>query len=218
MRHGESVWNAQNRFTGFANIPLSPRGLLQAQQAGPILKQYQPSMVFTSALLRAQQTITTALTEIGHAPVLFEDRPSDQIHDYHAQDPTFTPVFWHCALNERDYGDLRGMHRDDAMQQFGQEQVHQWRRSYHAVPPQGESLKMTYERVVPYYESVIAPYLRSNNIIVCAHGNSIRALLSYLFKLSEYALLSLEIPLAQPIALTFNGQEYQSIDSFQDVL
>jgi len=164
VRHGQSLWNKENRFTGWVDIDLSAKGREEAIEAGKKLKNLHFDTAFTSDLKRAQNTLTLILKEIGQENI---------------------PVFRDKALNERHYGDLQGMNKDAARERFGPEQVHIWRRSYDVAPPNGESLKDTEERVVPYYQSEIEPLLREGkNVLVVAHGNSLRSLIKYLEHLS----------------------------------
>ncbi len=179
LRHGQSQWNLENRFTGWIDVDLSPKGEEEARKAGELLKDFQIDAVFTSVLKRAIRTAEIALKAAGkeHLP-LIKDK----------------------ALNERMYGDLQGMNKDEARQRFGADTVHLWRRSYDIAPPGGESLKDVQERVVPYFQMHIVPLLREGkNVLVVAHGNSLRALVSYLEKLSKEEILKLEIPTGVPI-------------------
>ncbi len=178
VRHGQSLWNKENRFTGWVDIDLSAKGREEAIEAGKKLKSLHFDTAFTSDLKRAQNTLTLILKEIGQENI---------------------PVFRDKALNERHYGDLQGMNKDAARERFGPEQVHIWRRSYDVAPPNGESLKDTEERVVPYYQSEIEPLLREGkNVLVVAHGNSLRSLIKYLEHLSPEEIVKVEIPTGKP--------------------
>jgi 2,3-bisphosphoglycerate-dependent phosphoglycerate mutase len=178
VRHGQSEWNAQNRFTGWVDVELAPKGVEEARAAGDKLKGYRFDKGFTSALKRAQNTLTNILEVIGQSSL---DVTKDE------------------ALNERMYGDIQGMDKDEARAQFGEEQVLIWRRSFDIPPPGGESLKDTAARVIPYFEKVIAPELRAgNDIIIAAHGNSLRALIMHLEQLSPEEILKTEVPTGQP--------------------
>lgn len=179
LRHGESQWNLENRFTGWVDVDLSPKGEAEARRAGLILRDVAVDMLFTSVLKRAMRTADLALTEAGRAEV-----------------PTLRDV----ALNERHYGDLQGLNKAETAEKFGAEQVHIWRRSYDVAPPGGESLKDTRARVMPYYEAEIAPRLRQGtNILVVAHGNSLRSLIMAIEGLSPDEILKVEIPTGVPI-------------------
>lgn len=179
IRHGQSQWNLENRFTGWIDIPLSPKGEEEARKAGEKLKGYKFDKVYTSVLQRAIKTY-----EIANETAGLGDLPVEQDK----------------ALNERMYGDLQGLNKDDCRKKFGDEQVHIWRRSYDIPPPNGESLKDTAERVLPYYHEKIEPDLKSGkNILVVAHGNSLRALIMYIENISKEEILKLEIPTGEPI-------------------
>ncbi len=179
VRHGESVWNKENRFTGWVDVDLSPRGEEEAGVAGRQLSGYPVSRAFTSNLLRAQKTLSLILETSGHSGV---------------------PVERSEALNERHYGDLQGLNKDETAKKYGAEQVHIWRRSYDVAPPGGESLKMTRDRVLPYVHSAILPALvRGENCLVVAHGNSLRAMVMELDRMTREQILELNIPTATPI-------------------
>jgi 2,3-bisphosphoglycerate-dependent phosphoglycerate mutase len=179
LRHGQSQWNLENRFTGWVDVPLSERGIAEARQAGEKLRGRTIHHLFTSVLQRATETARIAL-EVGG----FEDLPTTR----------------DAALNERMYGDLQGLDKDDARARFGAEQVHLWRRSYDVAPPGGESLADTAARVLPYWESTILPEIRAGrNVLIVAHGNSLRALVMHLDGLSREEVLALEIPTGVPI-------------------
>ncbi len=178
VRHGQSQWNLENRFTGWIDVDLSPAGVEEAKKAGEKLKGYKFDEAFTSDLIRAQKTLDIILEAIGQTDI---------------------PVSRDKALNERMYGDLQGMNKDECREKFGADQVKIWRRSYDIPPPNGESLKDTADRVLPYYHGKIEPDLKAGkNILVSAHGNSLRALIMYLEKLSEDEILQTEIPTGSP--------------------
>ena len=184
VRHGQSEWNEQNLFTGWKNPDLTDKGRKEAIQAGKNLKakNIQFDVAFTSALKRAQNTCTLLLENLGQPDL-------ETIRDE--------------ALNERDYGDLAGLNKDEAREKWGAEQVHIWRRSYDLPPPGGESLKDTADRVLPYYEAHIWPrLLKGENILVAAHGNSLRALVKTLDNLSPDEIISVEISTGEPIVYT----------------
>lgn len=179
VRHGESQWNLENRFTGWVDVDLTPKGELEALNAGSALADVPADAVFTSVLTRAIRTADIALKVAGK-------------HDL--------PTKRDQALNERHYGDLQGLNKKETAVQFGDEQVHQWRRSFDIAPPNGESLKDTLERVMPYFEAEIAPLLKAGkNVIVFAHGNSLRALIMKIEGLLPEEILSVEIPTGVPI-------------------
>ena len=179
LRHGESQWNLENRFTGWVDVPLSPRGIQEAQHAGEKLRSFKFDRAFTSVLSRANETLRLVLEAIGQTGI---------------------PIEKDKALNERMYGDLQGLNKDETVKKYGEAQVKIWRRSYDVRPPGGESLKDTAERVLPYYEQTIKPYLlKGDTILVAAHGNSLRALIMELEQLSREQVLELNIPTGAPL-------------------
>jgi 2,3-bisphosphoglycerate-dependent phosphoglycerate mutase len=187
VRHGESEWNKLNLFTGWRDVDLSDKGVEEARRAGTLLKSegLRFDLGFTSALKRAQRTLDLILQETGQTDLRI-------VRDQ--------------ALNERDYGDLVGMNKDDARQRWGEEQVHIWRRSYDIPPPGGESLRDTAARVLPYYEAEILPEVKAGkSVIVAAHGNSLRALVMALDKLSQKEVLQLNLATGVPLLYRVNG-------------
>lgn len=180
LRHGESVWNKENRFTGFVDVVLSEKGVTEARAAGQILRHLPFDIVFTSVLKRAIETANLALNEA------------------HRED---CPRVTHAALNERHYGDLQGLNKDEMRAKYGEAQVHEWRRSFDVAPPGGESLKQCCERVIPYYHAEIEPRLkRGENVLIVAHGNSLRGLMKELLGLNATQVVALEIPTGVPIS------------------
>lgn len=187
VRHGESEWNKLNLFTGWRDVDLSERGVEEARKAGRALKAegLRFDIAFTSALKRAQHTLDIILEELGQ---------------------TDLPIERDQALNERDYGDLVGLNKDDARARWGEEQVHIWRRSFDTPPPGGESLKDTTERVLPYYEANILPHLKAGKaVLVSAHGNSLRALIMHLDGLSREEITELNLATGVPIIYRINA-------------
>jgi 2,3-bisphosphoglycerate-dependent phosphoglycerate mutase len=187
VRHGQSEWNLKNLFTGWRDVGLTEQGVAEARAAGRKLKAQglRFDVAFTSALVRAQRTLDLVLEEMGQQKI---------------------PVFKDQALNERDYGDLAGLNKDDARKKWGEEQVHIWRRSYDVAPPAGESLKDTAARVLPYYiQEVLPRVLRGENVLVAAHGNSLRALVMVLEGLSPADIVSREIATGVPLIYRLNA-------------
>ena len=179
VRHGQSQWNLENRFTGWTDIPLTEAGIAEARHAGELLKDYRFDKAFTSALVRAQETLRYILEVTGQTDV---------------------PIERDAALNERHYGDLQGLNKDETAEKYGKEQVHLWRRSYDVQPPGGESLKDTRARVIPYYEKHILPLLKEGKkVLVVAHGNSLRGLVMVLDNISERDIPELNIPTGAPL-------------------
>ncbi|HAW51175.1 MAG TPA: 2,3-bisphosphoglycerate-dependent phosphoglycerate mutase [Flavobacteriales bacterium] len=178
VRHGQSQWNKENRFTGWIDVDLAEKGVEEAINAGKRLKGFSFDYAFTSALIRAQRTLDLILEQI---------------------EQTDLPVKKDQALNERMYGDLQGTNKDEAREQFGEKQVHIWRRSFDIAPPNGESLKDTADRVLPYFEKEIVPLLKQGkNVLIAAHGNSLRALIMSLEKLDKDEILKVEVPTGEP--------------------
>jgi len=187
LRHGESEWNLKNLFTGWRDVDLTENGIKEARAAGRRLKAQgiRFDLGFTSALIRAQRSLDLALEEMGQTGI---------------------PVIKNLALNERDYGDLSGLNKDDARAKWGAEQVLLWRRSYDVPPPGGESLKDTAARVLPYYIQDILPrVLGGGNVLVAAHGNSLRALVMVLEKLSPDQIVKREIGTGVPLVYRLNA-------------
>jgi 2,3-bisphosphoglycerate-dependent phosphoglycerate mutase len=187
VRHGESEWNKKNLFTGWRDVDLTDAGIAEARAAGRKLKTQglRFDVAFTSALIRAQHSLTLMLEELGQQDI---------------------PVFEDQALNERDYGDLVGLNKDDARAKWGAEQVQIWRRSYDVAPPGGESLKDTAARVLPYYIGEMLPrLLRGDNVLAAAHGNSLRALVMVLERLSPQQIVKREIATGLPLIYRLNA-------------
>jgi 2,3-bisphosphoglycerate-dependent phosphoglycerate mutase len=187
VRHGESEWNKKNLFTGWRDVDLTENGIEEARAAGRKLKAqgFSFDVAFTSALIRAQHSLDLVLDELGQKAI---------------------PVFKDQALNERDYGDLSGLNKDDARKKWGENQVHIWRRSYDVAPPGGESLKDTAARVLPYYIQEILPrVLRGDDVLVSAHGNSLRALSMVLDHLSPKEIVAREIATGVPLIYRLNA-------------
>ncbi|MGD9766401.1 MAG: 2,3-bisphosphoglycerate-dependent phosphoglycerate mutase [Pseudolabrys sp.] len=187
VRHGQSEWNLQNLFTGWKDPGLTEKGVAEAKAAGQRLKALglQFDVGFTSSLSRAQRTLDLILAELGQSKL---------------------PITRDSALNERDYGDLSGLNKDDARKKWGEEQVHIWRRSYDIAPPGGESLRDTLARTLPYYVQNILPrVLRGERVIVAAHGNSLRALVMVLDRLSPEQILKRELATGVPLVYRLNA-------------
>jgi len=187
VRHGQSDWNLKNLFTGWRDVDLTDKGVAEAREAGRKLKAQgiKFDVAFTSALKRAQRTLDLMLDELGQTTI---------------------PVIKDQALNERDYGDLVGLNKDDARKKWGEEQVHIWRRSYDIAPPGGESLRDTAARVLPYYVTEILPLvLRGERVLVAAHGNSLRALVMLLDKHTPETITKLNLDTGVPMIYRLNA-------------
>ncbi len=181
VRHGESQWNLENRFTGWVDVPLSPKGIQEASAAGDRLKKLNIHFdkAFTSDLQRAQNTLKIILEKLGQ---------------------TDLPVEKNQALNERHYGDLQGLDKAETAKKFGDDQVKIWRRSYDIAPPNGESLKDTAARTLPYFDKAIVEEIKKgHHVIVAAHGNSLRSIVMHLDKLTKEQVLELNLGTAVPV-------------------
>jgi 2,3-bisphosphoglycerate-dependent phosphoglycerate mutase len=179
VRHGESQWNLENRFSGWVDVLLTPNGEAEAARAGALLRGIPFDHAYTSALKRAQETLRIILDIIGEPDV---------------------PTERDAALNERHYGDLQGLSKSEMAEQFGEDEVMMWRRSYHFRPANGESLEDTANRVIPYYRTHIEPRIRAGeNVLVVAHGNSLRSLVMVLDNISEDEIPELYIPTGTPL-------------------
>lgn len=178
IRHGQSLWNLENRFTGWVDVPLTAQGEAEARSAAAKLKEWSFDVAYTSALTRAQRTLQIILETNGWK----------------------TPVIRDQALNERHYGDLQGMNKDEMRKQFGEEQVKIWRRSYDIPPPNGEALKNTAERTLPFFERCIMGDIRQRkNVLVVAHGNSNRSIVMKLDNLTGEEVIQLELATGVPL-------------------
>ena len=202
IRHGKSVWNAANRFTGWIDVPLAEDGWREAERAGHQLAEVGFDVAYTSHLQRAICTLEVVLREnrSGRQPIFIPAEGTVPRERYRLQDDEY-PVYLHVtALAERHYGDLQGLNKDDVRRRHGEEQFRNWRRGYDTPPPNGESLKDTCERVLPYCAGEIVPHLeRGETVLVSAHGNSLRALTKELESISDEEITGLEIPTGVPI-------------------
>ena len=189
VRHGQSEWNEKNLFTGWKDPGLTQKGVEEAKKAGHQLNKLGLNfdIMHTSALIRAQLT----------GQIIFDILGQDNLE-----------IIENQALNERDYGELTGLNKDEAREKFGVDQIQIWRRSYDTAPPGGESLKDTYNRVIPYFESEILPLMKDKNVLISAHGNSLRALVKYLDSISEEDIVKLEIATGEPIFYKFTDGKF----------
>jgi 2,3-bisphosphoglycerate-dependent phosphoglycerate mutase len=204
LRHGQSVWNQKNLFTGWVDVPLDETGVEEAKKAGKQLSLTQFDVCFTSTLIRAQMTLALCLLEniaSDKTPVFLHDDPKTTISNPKLP---FLPVKITEALNERYYGRLQGMNKLETSELYGRDQVKKWRRSYKEIPPDGESLEMTAKRTLPYFFQEILPVVQSGkNVLVVAHGNSLRSIVMHLNHLNEEEVINLEIPTGKPIIYRF---------------
>ena len=194
VRHGQSEWNEKNLFTGWKDPKLTPKGVDEAIKAGKELKQagYSFDKMFTSDLFRAQDTGRIILEQMNIPSI---------------------EVIKNVSLNERNYGDLAGLNKDEARKKWGEDQIHIWRRSFDVPPPGGESLKDTAERVLPYFkENIIPELIEGSDILVAAHGNSLRALVMELEEISSEEIVGLEISTGVPLIYKFEENKIERLD------
>ncbi len=193
LRHGQSVWNAENKFTGWTDVDLSLQGEKEAELAGKKLSDIRFDVVHTSELIRAQRTARIVMS-----------------HNKSSENP---PTHHDQRLNERHYGSLQGLDKDETRERFGAEQVHIWRRSFDIPPPDGESLEMCAKRTLPYLDEEIEPDLQSGkNVLVAAHGNSLRSIVMSIENLGPEEILSVEIPTGVPIHYRYENGKYERIN------
>lgn len=193
IRHGQSIWNAENKFTGWTDVGLSEKGIKEAQDAGKKLEDVAFDVVHTSALIRAQKT-----AEI----IIKNNKKSKDI-----------PVYKDKRLNERHYGSLQGLNKKETAEKYGAEQVHIWRRSFDIPPPDGESLKMNAERTIPYFkENVVEDLKNGKNVLVSAHGNSLRSIVMYIENISKEDVVKLEIQTGVPRTYVFENNKFTRIN------
>lgn len=215
IRHGESLWNKLNLFTGWVDVPLSERGIEEALKAGELLKGWRIDVVFTSELVRAIQTAmlvmsknTSGVPKIEHE----KGKMKDWGIVYGEHGKNYIPVYKSWHLNERYYGKLQGFNKDEAKKIYGEEQVLLWRRSYDIAPPGGESLKDTAERTIPYFKKKIIPELeKGKNVLVSAHGNSLRSIVMHIEKLTKEQVLRLNIPTGVPLVYEYSEGKLERV-------
>jgi 2,3-bisphosphoglycerate-dependent phosphoglycerate mutase len=211
LRHGESVWNSKNLFTGWVDVPLSQQGIQEAIKAGETLAHIHFDIVFTSVQIRAMETALLALAQSQNdkSPVLIHSEGEmeawGKIYDQ-GMAQNIIPIYSNIHLNERYYGELQGKNKTLTAKKYGEEQVLQWRRSYATPPPNGESLKDTAERTIPFFKESILPQLAAgNNVLVSAHGNSLRSIIMFIENMSEKEIVTVEIPTGHPLFYEFNN-------------
>jgi len=212
LRHGESVWNRLNVFTGWVDVPLTVKGIEEATAAGRKLENFSFDVIYVSTLVRAMETamIAMAYNKSDRLPVVIhseegKEKEWSKIYDRETEQQVI-PVIRDWHLNERYYGELQGKNKARTAEEYGAEQVHLWRRSYDIPPPGGECLKDTAARTIPFFREHILPLLEGGkNVFVAAHGNSLRSIVMHLDDLSEEDVLQLEIPTGQPILYQYDG-------------
>ncbi|KAK7358949.1 hypothetical protein VNO77_00891 [Canavalia gladiata] len=217
IRHGESLWNEKNLFTGCCDVPLTKRGVEEAIKAGKRISCIPVDIIFTSALIRAQMTAMLAMTQHRQkkVPII--------IHNESEQATTWTqvysekttkqsiPVITAWQLNERMYGELQGLNKQETAERYGNEKVHEWRRSYDVPPPKGESLEMCSQRAVAYFKDFIEPQLKSGkHVMVAAHGNSLRSIIMYLDRLTSQEVINLELSTGIPLLYIYKEGNFIS--------
>ncbi|KAF3796890.1 2-3-bisphosphoglycerate-dependent phosphoglycerate mutase [Nymphaea thermarum] len=210
IRHGESLWNEKNLFTGCVDVPLTQKGVEEAIEAGKRISNIPVDMIFTSSLIRAQMTAMLAMTQHRRkkVPIILHNESEQakawsQIFSEETKKQSI-PVVAAWQLNERMYGELQGLNKQETADRFGKEQVHEWRRSYDIPPPNGESLEMCAERAVAYFRENIEPQLHAGkHVMIAAHGNSLRSIIMYLDKLTSQEVISLELSTGIPMLYIF---------------
>lgn len=215
MRHGQSEWNKQNLFTGWVDIPLSIEGIQEALRAGKKIADRPVDVIFVSSLVRAQMTAMLAMSEhkSGRVPVVMHDGEGkleawSKIYNPSAAEKMI-PVYKSWELNERMYGKLQGLNKQETIDAYGPEQVKIWRRSYDIAPPEGESLEMTAARAVPYFQENVLPLLKAGkNVLISAHGNSLRAIVMHLLHLTKEQVLELELATGEPMVFSENAGKW----------
>jgi 2,3-bisphosphoglycerate-dependent phosphoglycerate mutase len=215
MRHGQSEWNKKNIFTGWVDIPLSREGVQEAIEGGKKIAHLPIDVIFVSTLIRAQMSAMLAMLQHKSEKVPCFLHPNEgkleewaQIYSESAKDQCI-PVYTAWQLNERMYGRLQGMNKQEMREKYGDEQVHRWRRSFNEAPPEGESLAMTAERTIPYFQEMILPLLKQGkNVFISAHGNSLRSIIMFLDRLTKEQVIALELATGEPVVYTFSGQTW----------
>lgn len=216
MRHGQSIWNKQNLFTGWVDIPLSEEGIEEAILGGKKIQHMPIDVIYTSTLIRAQMTVVLALLHhsSGKIPIFQHSGQGkfdewSEIYSEETKRKTI-PVYMAWELNERMYGKLQGLNKAETAKKFGADQVHLWRRSYDTRPPEGESLEMTIERALPYFKKKVVPHLeKGENVFISAHGNSLRGIVMQLDSLSKEEVVKLEIPTGEPLIYSYDRGQWK---------
>lgn len=215
LRHGQSEWNRLNLFTGWVDIPLSPQGVQEAIDAGKVFAHIPIDLIFTSSLIRAQMTAMLAMVHhsSGKVPVVQHPLEGNLEKWGHVYSDTALhsciPVYNAWELNERMYGRLQGLNKQETREKYGDEQVHRWRRSFDETPPEGESLAMTAARTIPYFKEKILPHLyQGKNVLISAHGNSLRSIVMFLDGLTKEEVVALELATGKPLFYAFSSTSW----------
>jgi 2,3-bisphosphoglycerate-dependent phosphoglycerate mutase len=216
MRHGESEWNRLNLFTGWVDIPLSMKGVQEAIDGGKKIAHLPIDIIFTSTLIRGQMTAMLVMSQHASQKVPLFTHPDDpklsaweNIYSEESKSNCI-PVVCAWQLNERMYGMLQGLNKNEMREKYGVEQVEIWRRSYDVAPPEGESLAMTAERSIPYFEEMVVPYLEDEkSVFIAAHGNSLRSIIMHLDGLTKDEVVKLELPTGAPICYSYHEGQFE---------
>lgn len=213
MRHGESEWNRHNLFTGWVDIPLSEKGVKESIEGGKKIAHLPIDVIFTSTLIRGQMTAMLAMLNHSSGKVPCVQHPGEgRLEEWakiYSDKVKTVPVFNAWQLNERMYGRLQGMNKQEMREKFGDEQVHRWRRSFDEAPPEGESLKDTAARSIPYFKERILPLLKEGkNVFIAAHGNSLRSIVMFLDDLSDEEVVRLEMATGEPVVYSFHKEKW----------
>jgi 2,3-bisphosphoglycerate-dependent phosphoglycerate mutase len=210
IRHGQSQWNLENRFTGWVDVPLSKKGIDEAISAGNKLKDIEFDLMYVSHMLRAIQTLHYILIRSNSkkTPIIYHEEKKIHDWEHHNSEPkSEIPIYMSVDLAERYYGDLQGLNKQKTREKYGDEKVRLWRRSFDINPPNGESLKDTCLRTIPYFTKYILKDLKKDKtVLVSAHGNSLRSITMYIEKISEEEIPNVEIPTGVPIIYTFSNK------------
>ena len=215
VRHGESRWNLDNRFTGWTDVPLSKGGINEAEECAAELKRINFDIAFTSILERTQATILIILSQQNRTGV-FQHEGKSKYSDWKSKSNRYSkndiPIFSSELLNERYYGTLQGMKKNEAVKIYGKEQIFRWRRSYEGAPPEGESLRGTYERTLPFYKEKVLPHLqKGKQVLLASHGNTLRAIIKDLEGISDEDIPFLNLPHSKAIIYKFTNGEYKNL-------
>lgn len=213
VRHGKSMWNELNLFTGWVDVPLTEGGVQEALKAGKIISDLPVDIIYTSTLIRAQMTAMLMMTHHQSQKVpIIQHQDKGKLEEwgkYNGDQTQSIPVYCCWQLNERMYGDLQGLNKEETIAKYGKDQVHLWRRSYDVPPPHGESLKDTAARCLPFFQKEIVERLKKGeNILISAHGNSLRSIIMSIEKLTPEEVLSLELPTGGPIVYEYQAGKY----------
>jgi 2,3-bisphosphoglycerate-dependent phosphoglycerate mutase len=213
VRHGQSLWNKKNVFTGWVDVPLSTVGIEEALKAGETLKDLEFDVVYTSVQVRALETAMIAMAKNKSEKTPVVVHPDGKMHEWgviysEEMNKNVIPVYRDWHLNERYYGELQGMNKAETAKTYGDEQVHIWRRSYDVPPPNGECLQDTAERTIPFFkENILKQLKEGKNVLVSAHGNSLRSIVMFIEELTKEEVLKLEIPTGVPLLFSYENDK-----------